>query len=205
VTVEVDKDKKQIKIIDNGIGMSRQEVMENLGTIAKSGTKAFLEKLTGDQSKDSKLIGQFGVGFYSGFIVADAITVETRRAGMQADQGVRWHSKGEGDYEIENINKAQHGTVITLHVKEGEEEFLEPVQNLFNNNSTNRKTTICKLVLIFLSQFFHKRRLFSIHPNDRSTTQRCGMTTNLCNSLRFATVTSAPNIFFILSAKFSPL
>lgn len=126
VTVEVDKDKKQIKIIDNGIGMSRQEVMENLGTIAKSGTKAFLEKLTGDQSKDSKLIGQFGVGFYSGFIVADAITVETRRAGMQADQGVRWHSKGEGDYEIENINKAQHGTVITLHVKEGEEEFLEP-------------------------------------------------------------------------------
>lgn len=126
VTVEVDKDKKQIKIIDNGIGMTRQEVMENLGTIAKSGTKAFLEKLTGDQAKDSKLIGQFGVGFYSGFIVAEAITVETRRAGMQADQGVRWHSKGEGDYEIENIVKEQRGTVITLHVKEDEAEFLEP-------------------------------------------------------------------------------
>ncbi len=126
VIVEIDKTKKQIKIIDNGIGMTRQEVMDNLGTIAKSGTKAFFEKLTGDQTKDSKLIGQFGVGFYSGFIVADAITVETRRGGMQANQGVRWHSKGEGDYEIENIEKPQRGTVIILHVKEGEEEFLEP-------------------------------------------------------------------------------
>lgn len=126
VIVEVDKDKKQIRIIDNGIGMTREETTENLGTIAKSGTKAFLEKLTGDQAKDSKLIGQFGVGFYSGFIVADAITVETRRAGMKADQGVRWHSTGEGNYEIEYINKKQRGTTITLHVKPTEEEFLEP-------------------------------------------------------------------------------
>lgn len=126
VKVDINKDKKQIIISDNGIGMNRAEVMENLGTIAKSGTKAFLERLTGDQSKDSQLIGQFGVGFYSGFIVADEMTVETRRAGMNADQGVRWSSKGEGDYEIENIEKKERGTTIILHLKDEEEEFLEP-------------------------------------------------------------------------------
>lgn len=126
VKIDIDKDKNQIIITDNGIGMDRQEVMDNLGTIAKSGTKAFLEKLTGDKAKDAKLIGQFGVGFYSGFIVADKITVETRRAGSSAEQGVRWESNGEGEYEIETIEKKERGTKIILHIKNDEVEFLEP-------------------------------------------------------------------------------
>ncbi len=126
VTIEVNKDKNELIISDNGIGMSRQEVMENLGTIAKSGTKAFLDQLTGDKKKDSKLIGQFGVGFYSGFIVAEKMVVETRRAGLSKEEGVRWSSKGEGNYEIETIEKAHRGTRIILTLKEDEKEFLEP-------------------------------------------------------------------------------
>lgn len=125
INIEFNKDAKTITIRDNGIGMSREEVIENLGTIAKSGTREFLNKLTGDQSKDANLIGQFGVGFYSAFVVADRVTVTTRRAGMKADQGVYWESTGEGDYIIKNINREQRGTEITLHVREDSEEFLD--------------------------------------------------------------------------------
>lgn len=105
--------------------MSRDEVIDNLGTIAKSGTKSFLESLGSDQVKDSQLIGQFGVGFYSAFIVADKVTVRTRAAGTAADRGVFWESAGEGDYTIADITKEDRGTEITLHLREGEDEFLD--------------------------------------------------------------------------------
>ena len=124
VRVSFDKDAKTITIADTGIGMSQQEAIDNLGTIAKSGTKAFMEKLSGDQKSDAQLIGQFGVGFYSGYIVADKITVETRRAGAPASEGVRWVSGGTGEFEVEQIERAQRGTSITLHLREDAEEFL---------------------------------------------------------------------------------
>ncbi|HEC74151.1 MAG TPA: molecular chaperone HtpG, partial [Methylophaga aminisulfidivorans] len=123
IRVEFDQDKKTVTITDNGIGMTRDEVVENIGTIARSGTRKFFDSLTGDQSKDSQLIGQFGVGFYSAFIVAEKVTLETRRAGMGAEHGVRWESAGEGEFTIETVDKAQRGTSITLHLREGEEEF----------------------------------------------------------------------------------
>ena len=124
VRVLVDKAARTITIRDNGIGMSTQEAIDHLGTIAKSGTKEFMGKLSGDQQKDSQLIGQFGVGFYSGFIVADRITVETRRAGAASSEGVRWTSEGAGDFEVEAIDKPHRGTDVILHLREGEDEFL---------------------------------------------------------------------------------
>lgn len=126
VIIDVDPEAKTITISDNGIGMSREEVVENLGTIAKSGTREFLAALTGDQAKDAKLIGQFGVGFYSAFIVADKVVVETRKAGLPANEAVRWESEGEGSYSIENITKESRGTKIILHLKQDEMEFLDP-------------------------------------------------------------------------------
>jgi molecular chaperone HtpG len=125
ILLDFDKETRSITITDKGIGMSRQEVMDNIGTIAHSGTRKFLDTLTGDQAKDAHLIGQFGVGFYSAFIVADKVTLETRRAGLGAEHGVRWTSAGEGEYEIENIERPARGTTITLHLREGEDEFLE--------------------------------------------------------------------------------
>ena len=124
VKVLFDKDARTITIADNGIGMSSQEAVANLGTIAKSGTREFMSALEGDQKKDAQLIGQFGVGFYSVFIVADRVIVESRRAGLPAEEGVRWSSEGAGDFEIEPITRAERGTSVTLHLREGEEEFL---------------------------------------------------------------------------------
>ncbi len=118
VRVSFDKDAKTLTITDNGIGMSAQEAIDHLGTIAKSGTKDFVSKLSGDQKADSQLIGQFGVGFYSGFIVADKITVESRRAGMKTTEGVRWISGGAGDFEVETIERAARGTSVTLHLRD---------------------------------------------------------------------------------------
>ena len=128
ISIDFDKTARTISITDNGIGLSQQEAIEHLGTIAKSGTKEFFSKLSGDQQKDAALIGQFGVGFYSGFIVADRITVESRRAGLPADQGVRWESSGEGDFTVETIDKPERGTRITLHLREGEDELLSAWQ-----------------------------------------------------------------------------
>ncbi|AVU34116.1 TPA: molecular chaperone HtpG [Serratia marcescens] len=125
VRLSFDKEQRTLTIADNGIGMRREEVIENLGTIAKSGTKAFLESIGSDQAKDSQLIGQFGVGFYSAFIVADKVTVRTRAAGAADDEGVFWESAGEGDYTIADITKETRGTEITLHLREGEEEYLD--------------------------------------------------------------------------------
>lgn len=125
VRVSVDKENRTLTLSDNGIGMRRDEVIENLGTIAKSGTKSFLESLGSDQAKDSQLIGQFGVGFYSAFIVADKVSVRTRAAGAAASEGVFWESAGEGEYTIADIEKADRGTEITLHLREGEDEFLD--------------------------------------------------------------------------------
>lgn len=125
IRVSFDKDKRTVTVTDNGIGMSRSEVMENLGTIAKSGTRQFLESLSGEQAKDAKLIGQFGVGFYSGFVVADKIIVFTRRAGLGSEHGVRWESDGEGSYAVETVDKAERGTEVTLHLREGEDEFID--------------------------------------------------------------------------------
>jgi molecular chaperone HtpG len=124
VRVWYDEQARTITIRDNGIGMSAEEAASHLGTIAKSGTREFMAKLEGDQKKDANLIGQFGVGFYSGFIVADRMTVETRRAGAPAGQGVRWSSEGTGEFEIETIERAQRGTDVVLHLREGEDEFL---------------------------------------------------------------------------------
>jgi molecular chaperone HtpG len=124
VKVAFDKDAKTITITDNGIGLSAEEAVANLGTIAKSGTREFMSALQGDQKKDAQLIGQFGVGFYSGFIVADRITVESRRAGLPQAEGVRWSSEGAGDFEVETITRPERGTAVTLHLREGEEEFL---------------------------------------------------------------------------------
>jgi molecular chaperone HtpG len=129
IHVSVDKEAKTLTIRDNGIGMSRSEVIEHIGTIAKSGTKEFFGKLTGDQKKDAQLIGQFGVGFYSSFIVADKVTLTTRRAGLTAEHGVRWECAMEGEdagqYTLETLSKAERGTEITLHLKEDDGEFLE--------------------------------------------------------------------------------
>ena len=124
IRVSYDKDAKTITVSDNGIGMSRDEVINNLGTIAKSGTREFFTKLSGDQQKDANLIGQFGVGFYSSFIVADKVSVTTRRAGEQVDQGVHWESDGGGEFTIEMVDKPARGTDITLHLRDGQEDLL---------------------------------------------------------------------------------
>ncbi|MBU1364813.1 MAG: molecular chaperone HtpG [Gammaproteobacteria bacterium] len=124
IRIAFDKDAHTITISDNGIGLSRDEAVEHLGTIAKSGTKEFFSALTGDQAKDAHLIGQFGVGFYSSFIIADKVTVVSRRAGVEANQAVCWESSGEGDYTVEMVEKATRGTDVILHLREGEDEFL---------------------------------------------------------------------------------
>ncbi len=125
IRVAFDKAARTLTISDNGIGMSRQEVIDNIGTIAKSGTREFFNSLTGDQAKDAHLIGQFGVGFYSSFIVADRVTLVTRRAGLQAGEGVRWESRGEGDYTLEPVEKSDRGTEVILHLREGEDGLLD--------------------------------------------------------------------------------
>jgi molecular chaperone HtpG len=125
IRVSFDKDKRTVTVSDNGIGMSREEVMDNIGTIAKSGTRQFFDSLTGDQSRDMELIGQFGVGFYSSFIVADEVTLITRRADAPADEAVCWVSDGEGSYTLEAVEKQSRGTEVILHLREDEDEFLE--------------------------------------------------------------------------------
>ncbi|MBL4850914.1 MAG: molecular chaperone HtpG [Gammaproteobacteria bacterium] len=128
IRITIDKDKRTISVIDNGIGMSRDEVISNIGTIARSGTKKFFDSLTGDQAKDSHLIGQFGVGFYSVFIVADEVTVLTRRAGEDADTATSWQSKGDGEYTLENIEREARGTEVILHIRKDMDEFLESMR-----------------------------------------------------------------------------
>ena len=124
VRIDYDAEARTVTVSDNGIGMSRQEVLEHIGTIAKSGTQEFLQRLSGDQTKDAQLIGQFGVGFYSAFVVADRVTLVTRRAGLTADHGVRWESTGEGDYSLETVPKESRGTEVVLHLRQGEDELL---------------------------------------------------------------------------------
>jgi len=124
IRVWYDEAAKTITIRDNGVGMSAEEAVQHLGTIARSGTREFMAALEGDKKKDANLIGQFGVGFYSGYIVADRITVESRRAGVKAEEGVRWSSEGTGEFEVEPITREQRGTDVVLHLREGEEEFL---------------------------------------------------------------------------------
>src|SRR6266478_9591177 len=124
IRVAYDKAARTLSVSDNGVGMSRDEVISNIGTIAKSGTREFFQSLTGDQAKDAHLIGQFGVGFYSSFIVADKVTLVTRRAGMTAEHGVRWESAGQGDYTLETVTREARGTEVILHLREGEDELL---------------------------------------------------------------------------------
>ena len=124
IRIEFDADARTITVADNGVGMSREEVVANIGTIARSGTREFVQRLTGDQGQDARLIGQFGVGFYSSFIVADRVTLTTRRAGLTADAAVRWESSGEGEYAIEPASKPARGTEVTLHLRGGEDELL---------------------------------------------------------------------------------
>jgi molecular chaperone HtpG len=124
IRVSLDKQARTITVSDNGIGMSREDVIQHIGTIAKSGTREFFAALTGDQAKDAHLIGQFGVGFYSSFIVADRVTLVTRRAGLPAEAAVKWESEGGGEYTIEPVDKATRGTDVTLHLRDGEDELL---------------------------------------------------------------------------------
>ena len=126
IRVDLDKDARTVTVTDTGIGMTRDDVVDNIGTIAKSGTRQFFESLTGDEAQDSQLIGQFGVGFYSAFIIADKVTLTTRRAGLGPEHGVRWISSGDGEFTLETVEKAQRGTEVVLHLREGEDEFLEP-------------------------------------------------------------------------------
>lgn len=126
IEIEIDKDKRQLSVTDNGIGMSRAELVDNLGTIARSGTAEFLEQMTGDARHDAQLIGQFGVGFYSAFIVADKVTVETLRAG--SDQAVLWESDGQGEFLVDSCERSERGTRVTLHLKKDEAEFAEPLR-----------------------------------------------------------------------------
>ncbi|WP_180002860.1 MULTISPECIES: molecular chaperone HtpG [unclassified Acinetobacter] len=137
VRIHLNKEQKTITISDNGIGMTQQEAIDHLGTIAKSGTKDFMSKLTGDQKSDAQLIGQFGVGFYSGFIVAEKITVESRRAGVNAAEGVRWVSNGTGEFDVEPIDKASRGTDIILHLREDALDYLDryKVKQIINKYS----------------------------------------------------------------------
>ncbi len=128
IRIEIDKESRTVAVTDNGIGMSRDELVENLGTIAKSGTAEFLNAMSGEEKKDASLIGQFGVGFYSSFIVADRVTVETRRAGLDAAAGVRWESDGQGEFTIEPLERAARGTRVTLHLKEDESEFADELR-----------------------------------------------------------------------------
>jgi len=125
IRIDIDKDARTVTVTDTGIGMTRDEVVDNIGTIAKSGTRQFFASLTGDQAKDSQLIGQFGVGFYSSYIVADKVTLTTRRAGLGAEHGVRWSSAGDGEFTLETVERPQRGTEVVLHLREGEDEFLE--------------------------------------------------------------------------------
>ena len=124
IRIAFDRDARTVTITDNGIGMNREEVISHIGTIAKSGTREFFSQLSGDQKKDAALIGQFGVGFYSAFIVADRVTLTTRRAGLGTEHGVRWESEGAGDYTLETVTRPQRGTEIVLHLRDGEDEFL---------------------------------------------------------------------------------
>ncbi len=137
IRIEVDKKKRTLTVIDNGIGMSRDELIDNLGTIAKSGTAEFLQQMTGDKKHDAHLIGQFGVGFYSAFIVADKVTVDSRRAGLGADAAVRWESEGEGEFTIENIEREERGTRVILHLKKEQSEFADSfrIQSLIRKYS----------------------------------------------------------------------
>jgi molecular chaperone HtpG len=125
IRVSYDKDARTVTVSDNGVGMSRQEVIDNVGTIAKSGTRQFFDSLTGDEARDAQLIGQFGVGFYSSFIVAERVTLISRRAGAPREEGVRWESTGEGEFTVENLDRAKRGTEVVLHLKDGEDEFLD--------------------------------------------------------------------------------
>lgn len=125
IRLAIDKEARTLTVSDTGIGLSAEEATSHLGTIAKSGTREFMAKLSGDQKSDAQLIGQFGVGFYSGFIVADRITVESRRAGLPADQAIRWSSEGTGEFELETITREQPGTDVILHLREGEDEYLD--------------------------------------------------------------------------------
>ena len=125
ISIEVDKDAKTLSITDNGIGMSRDDAISHLGTIARSGTAQFVQQLSGDQRKDAQLIGQFGVGFYSAFMVADRVEVYSRRAGLEAGAGVHWESSGESDFSVEDIERAARGTTVVLHLKDDAGEFLD--------------------------------------------------------------------------------
>ncbi|MEM9335966.1 MAG: molecular chaperone HtpG, partial [Pseudomonadota bacterium] len=125
IRIEFDKEANTLAVVDNGIGMSRDELVKNLGTIARSGTSEFLSQMTGDEKKDASLIGQFGVGFYSAFIVADRVVVESRRAGLSRDEGVRWESDGQGEFSVEQLDRDARGTRVELHLKDEDKEFAD--------------------------------------------------------------------------------
>jgi molecular chaperone HtpG len=172
VRLSFDKDAKTLTITDNGIGMSEQEAIDNLGTIAKSGTKDFVSRLSGDQKADSQLIGQFGVGFYSGFIVADKITVETRRAGMVVDQGVRWVSTGAGNFEVETIQRPQRGTSVTLHLRAGDDGAEEYLNNWKLKSIVSKYSDHISLPILMQKEEWQDGEL--INPGDENDGRQPG-------------------------------
>ena len=180
IQVDVDKEANTITISDNGIGMNRDEVIENLGTIAKSGTAAFLESLTGDEQKDSQLIGQFGVGFYSAFIVAERVEVHTRKAGEAADQGVLWESHGEAEFSIEARDKETRGTSITLFLKKDCEEFADD----WRVRSVIKKYSDHISVPVMMVKPPHPRPRAKRAPRDRSSNTRRSMRPPPCGPRR---------------------
>ncbi|HEX5362310.1 MAG TPA: ATP-binding protein, partial [Fluviicoccus sp.] len=145
IWIDVDKDANTITLRDNGIGMSRQEVIDNLGTIARSGTSEFIKNLSGDQKKDAQLIGQFGVGFYSSFVVAERVEVLTRRAGLSAAEGVKWESGGEGEFSVESVEKADRGTTIILHLRPTQTEFSDSfrLKNIIHKYAEHIAIPVC--------------------------------------------------------------
>ena len=144
IRVSYDPKARTVTVTDNGIGMSRDEVIANIGTIAKSGTREFLTSLTGDQQKDANLIGQFGVGFYSSFVVADKVTVVTRRAGLTKEHGVRWESDGGGEYTLEVVEKESRGTEVTLHLRDGEDELANGNRLREHHSQVSPTTSRCR-------------------------------------------------------------
>ena len=148
ISLRIDKAAGTLTIADNGIGMNQEEVIENLGTIARSGTEKFLASLSGDQKKDAQLIGQFGVGFYSAFIVADRVTVESRKAGTDVSAGVRWESDGQGEFTVETIERAEQGTAVILHLRKDAREFLDDFTFLvttwvIDDNVEKKSVSLC--------------------------------------------------------------
>ena len=199
IRIAFDKEARTLTISDNGIGLTRDEAVEHLGTIAKSGTREFFSALTGDQAKDAHLIGQFGVGFYSSYIVADKVTVVSRRAGVEANQAVKWESAGEGEFTVEMIEKAGRGTDVILHLRDGEDDFLsswklKQIVRKYSDHIT--------LPIVMKGEKWDEEKKEQVETDEDETVNQASAlwarpkSENFAGS-SFASVSSSPRIFFV--------